>query len=115
MGSVVVEGIVVDIGIAMVAVTTEDVGAETVVPVTLGITSLITGEIMDSEALVAVDAFEPLLGLFPLGFSMFCLGLILGGGLTISGSDFPFLRSIHYAQNFLETKSHKERNKNTKI
>ena len=99
MGSVVVEGTTVDVGIVIVTLTTEDVGAETVAPEALGIISLITGETIASETLEAVDAFEPLLLLFPFGFSIFCLGLLLGGGLTISGSSFPFLKSIHYTQN----------------
>ena len=89
-----------DDGIAMVAGFIEDVGAETVAPVALGIISLITGETIASETLEAVDGFEPLLLLFPFGFSMLCLGLFLGGGLTISGSDLPFLKSIHYTQDF---------------
>jgi hypothetical protein len=96
----VVEGTTVDVGIVIVALTTEDIGAETVVPLALGTISLITGEIMASETLEAVDTFEPLLLLFPFGFSMFCLGLLLGGGLTISGSNFPFLKSIHYTRIF---------------
>jgi hypothetical protein len=100
MGSVVVEGTTVDVGIVIVALTTEDVGAEIIAPLALGTISLITGEIMASETLEAVDAFEPLLLLFPFGFSILCLGLLLGGGLTISGSNFPFLKSIHYTQNF---------------
>jgi hypothetical protein len=96
----VVEGTTVDVGIVIVALTTEDIGAETVAPLALGTISLITGEIMASETLEAVDAFEPLLLLFPFGFSIFCLGLLLGGGLTISGSNFPFLKSIHYTRIF---------------
>ncbi|KAK2369519.1 hypothetical protein QL285_082648 [Trifolium repens] len=83
MGSVVVEGATVDDGIAIMALITEDVGAET-----------------DAyETFEAVDGFEPLLLLFPLGFSILCL-VFLGGGLTISGSDFPFLKSIHCTQDF---------------
>ena len=92
-----VEGTTVDVGIVIVALTTEDIGAETVVPLALGTISLITGDIMASETLEAVDTFEPLLLLF---ISMFCLGLLLGGGLTISGSNFPFLKSIHYTRIF---------------
>ena len=48
MGSVVVEGATVDDGIAIVAVTIEDVGADTVAPITLVTASLITGEVMAS-------------------------------------------------------------------
>ena len=103
MGSVVVEGTTIDVGIVIVALTTEDVGAETVAPLALGTISVITGEIVASETLETVAGFEPLLLLFPFVTSMFCLGLFLGGGLTISGSDFPFLRSIHYTQDLLET------------
>jgi hypothetical protein len=91
----VVEGAVVDDGISIVAVIIEDVGAETVAPVTLGIFSLITGETIAPEVLEAVEGFEPPLLLFPLELSMFDLVLFLGGGLTISGSNFPFLKSIH--------------------
>jgi hypothetical protein len=94
IGSVVGEGAVVDDGIATVAFIIEDVGAETVAPVTLGIISLITGETIAAEVLEAVEGFEPPLLLFPFGFSMFGL-VFLTGGLTISGRDFPFLRSIH--------------------
>jgi hypothetical protein len=100
MGSVVVEGTIVDIGIAIVAFTNENCGAEVDAPVALGIVSLITGETTASDTFETVVGLEPLLLLFPFGFSIFCLGLFLGGGLTISGSDFPFLRSIHYKQNF---------------
>ena len=103
MGSVVVEGTTVDVGIVIVALTTEDIGGETVAPLALGTISLITGEIIASETLEVVEGFEPLLLLFPFVTSMFYLGLFLGGGLTISGSDFPFLKSIHYTQDFLET------------
>ena len=102
MGSVVVEGTTIDVGIVIVALTTKDVGAETVAPLALGAISVITGETIASETLEAVAGFDPLWLLFPFATSMFCLGF-LSGGLTISGSDFPFLRSIHYTQDFLET------------
>ena len=49
MGSVVVRGATVDDGIAIVAFITEDVGADTVAPVTLVTASLITGEVMASD------------------------------------------------------------------
>ena len=101
MGSVVVEGTTVDDGIAIVAVTIEDVGADTVASITLVISSLITGGVMASETIEVVDGFEPLLLLFPVGFSIFGL-VFLGGGLTISGRDFPFLKSIYYTE-LLET------------
>ncbi|KAK2368349.1 hypothetical protein QL285_081550 [Trifolium repens] len=101
MGSVVVEGTTVDDGIAIVAFITEDVGADIVAPITLVTASLITGEVMASETIEVVDGFEPLLSLFQVGFSMFGL-VFLGGGLTISGRDFPFLKSIHYTK-LLET------------
>ena len=54
-----VEGTTIDVGIVIVALTTDDVGAETVAPLAVGTISLITGEIMASETLEAVDAFEP--------------------------------------------------------
>ena len=95
MGSVVVRGATVDDGIAIVAFISEDVGADIVAPITLVTASLITGEVMASETFEVVDGFKPLLLLFPVGFSIFGL-VFLGGGLTISGRDFPFLKSIHY-------------------
>ena len=103
MGSVVVRGATVDDGIAIVAFITEDVGADIVAPVTLVTASLITGEVMASETFEVVDGFEPLLLLFPIGFSIFCL-VFLGGGLTISGRDFPFLKSIHYTKLWKQTR-----------
>jgi hypothetical protein len=94
MGSIVVEVATMGGGIAIEVFTIEDVGVEIDAPVTLVTISLITGETIVSETLEVVVGFEPLLLLFPFGFSMFCL-VFLGGGLTISGSDFPFLKSIH--------------------
>jgi hypothetical protein len=82
MGSVVVKGVIVDDVIAIVAFITEDVRADTVAPITLVTASLITGEVMASETFEVVDGFKPLLLLFPIGFSIFCL-VFLGGGLTI--------------------------------
>ena len=102
MGSVVVKGATVEDGIAIVAFTTEDVRGDTVAPVTLVTTSLITGEVIASETFEVVEGFEPLLLLFPIGFSILCL-VFLGGGLTISGRDFLFLKSIHYTKLWKQT------------
>jgi hypothetical protein len=80
----------------IVTPTIEQTGAEIVAPVTFDKISLITGEIIDYVTLDTLDVVEedgPLLLLFPFGLSVSCL-TFLGGGLTISGSDLPLLKSI---------------------
>jgi hypothetical protein len=74
----------------------EDTGADTVASVTFDKISLITGEITGSVVLVTfivVEDDDALL--FAFGFSMLFLVVFLGGGLTISESNFPLLKSMH--------------------